>query len=279
MRLKRILATLFIVFSFTFSVTPIAMSVESLYKVGDNCQDVDEVDYPKGLWCALDIDGNFTFWEMPYQLDDASVAILTKDIEGVDCTKTETRADCESLARSVATETIVSKLNLTKSQAESILSCYRFDGFSEPLDFINQGIYLDDGPWESGAPRFCYWYKYPDVSAAQRFNNLDGGAKLSIIFFVFLAIVLFIILYGAFDSQDGKKGIGSLSARTGKTLLAMVAFALVVVFCVWIYVSFLEPLFSGTKIDLSKKVFGVPQYMLPIIYGVYFMIWNSKNKK
>lgn len=279
MSLKRVLAILFIVFSFAFSVTPIAMSAESLYKAGDNCQDVDEVDYPKGLWCALDIDGNFTFWEMPYQLDDASVAILTKDIESVDCTKTETRADCESLARSVATETIVSKLNLTMSQAESILSCYRYDGFSGPLDFSDQGIYLEDGPWESGAPRFCYWYKYPDLSAAQRFSNLDGGAKLSIFFFIFLAIALFIILYGAFDSQDGKQGIGILSARTGKTLLAMVAFALVVVFCLWIYIAFLEPLFSGTKIDFSKKVFGVPQYMLPIIYGVYFMIWNSKNKK
>lgn len=279
MSFKRILATLFIVFSFTFSVTPIALSAESIYKVGDNCQDIEQVDYPENLWCAIDLEGNFTFWEIPYQLDDASVAILTKDIESVDCTKTETRADCEALARSVAAETIVSNFALTKSQAESILSCYRYDGFSGPLDFIDQGIYLEDGPWESGAPRFCYWYKYSDVSAAQRFSNLDGGAKLSIFFFVFLAVVLFIILYGAFDSQDGKKGFVTLSARTGKTLLALVAFALVVVFCTWIYISFLEPLFSGTKIDLSKKVFGVPQYMLPIIYGVYFMIWNSKNKK
>ena len=270
---------LFSILPIIFLVLPSTNSYANTYKVGDSCQDVEEVDYPKGLWCALDIDGNFTFWEMPYQLDGASVAILTKDIEGVDCTKTETRADCEALARSVATETIVSKLNLTKSQAESILSCYRFDGFSEPLDFSNEGIYLDDGPWESGAPRFCYWYKYPDVSAAQRFSNLDGGAKLSIIFFVFLAIALFVIFYGGFDSQDAKKGISTLGARIGKTLLAMVAFALVVIFCLWIYIAFLEPLFSGTKIDFSKKVFGVPQYMLPIIYGVYFMIWNSKNKK
>ena len=262
-----------------FLVMPNSSSLADTYKVGDNCQDIAEVDYPKGLWCALDLEGNFTFWEVPYQIDEDSAAILTKDIEAVDCTKTATRAECEALAREVATQTIVGKFALTKSQAESILSCYRFDGFSGPFDFSEEGIYLEDGPWESGAPRFCYWYKYPEASAAERFNNLDGGAKFSILFFVVFAIFLFVIFFDAFSPKTKEKGLGSLSARTAKTILAMAGVALGIVFLVWLYIGFIEPLFSGTKIDLSKKIFGVPQYMLSFMYGMYFLIWNSNRKK
>jgi hypothetical protein len=252
-----------------------AFSATTEYKVGDNCKDIQEIDYPEGLWCGLGKEGNFYFSEIPYQLDDSQVAILTNDIEGVDCTKVKTRDDCENLARIIATETIVNKFELTKKQAEVILSCHEFESYNPP-DFSDQGIYIEEGPWENGAPRFCYWYKYPNVSSAERFSNLDGGAKASILFFFGTAILFFILF---FTAQNKEKGAANLISRLVKTVLAVGGVALFIVFGVWLFVVVIEPLFSGTKIDLSKKIFGVPQYMLLILNAIYFIAWNSNKKK
>jgi hypothetical protein len=273
-----------------FCVLPSTNSYADTYKVGDNCKDIQEIDYPEGLWCSIDRKGNLYFSEIPYQIDNSQKEILIEEIEGLDCTKVKTREDCEKLARFKATETIVNKFNLTKEQAETILSCYQLKYYTPP-DFEDLRIYIDDDRWYTDTPRLCFWYKfpteypkesaaeYPKASAAERFNNLDGGAKFSIIFFVLFAVFLFIIFFDAFSPKTKESGIGGLSARTAKTILAMAGVALGIVFLVWLYVALIEPLFSGSKIDLSKKIFGVPQYMLSFMYGMYFLIWNSNRKK
>ena len=273
---REVKKSLFVILAIIFTCTPAAFSSTTEYKVGDNCHNLNEVDYPIGLWCGGDGEGNWEFTEIPYQLDDVSVEILLRDIEGVDCSKASTRTQCEKLGRDVATETLVNKMNLTNTQAASVLSCYKYKSFNTPPDFSSQGVYLENSPWSNQVPRFCYWYKYPTENAAQRFNNLDGGAKSSILFFVGAAIFFFILF---FTAQNKEKGAANLTSRLVKSVLAVGGVVLVIVFGVWLFVAVIEPLFSGTKIDLSKKIFGVPQYMLLILNAVYFIAWNSNRKK
>ena len=254
----------------------VAFSATPEYKVGDNCKDIDPIDYPEGLWCGQGNEGNFYFSEIPFQLDDSQVAILTEDIEALDCTNVKTWIDCENLGRISAIETMINKFELTKKQAEIILSCYKFDAGDAPPDFVNFDFEIRNAPLEFGRVRLCYYYKYPKESAAERFNNLDGGAKSSIIFFIGAAILLFILF---FTAQNKEKGAANLTSRLVKTVLAVCGFALIIVFGVWLFVVVIEPLFSGTKIDLSKKIFGIPQYMLMILNAVYFIAWNSNKKK
>lgn len=267
---------LFLVLALLFVGNPVAFAETSEYKVGDNCRNIDEANYPTGLWCGGDGEGNWEFSEIPYQLDDSSVEILIRDVEKVDCSKVATRAQCEELGRDIATETLVSKLNLTNTQAASILSCYKFESFNEPLDFTRQGVYLENSPWSSQVPQFCYWYKYPTESALKRFNNLDNGAKTSILFFVGIAIFIFILF---FTAQSKEKGAANLTSRVVKSILAVGGFALVIVFGAWLFIVVIEPLLSGTKVDLSKKIFGVPQYVLLILNAVYFIALQTTRRK
>ena len=257
----------------------VAFSATPEYKVGDNCKDIDPIDYPEGLWCGQGNEGNFYFSEIPFQLDNSQVAILTEDIEGLDCTKVKTWVDCENLGRISATETMVNKFKLTKKQAEIILSCYKFDAGDAPPEFVQFNFEIRNAPLEFGRVRLCYYYKYPNVSAAERFSNLDGGAKASILFFIGAAIFFFLIFFDIFSPTKNEKSIRGLIPRLIKTFLAIGGVALFIVFGVWLFVVVIEPLFSGTKIDFSKKIFGVPQYMLFILNAVYFIAWNSNKKK
>ena len=268
--------SLFVILAIIFTCTPAAFSATTEYKVGDTCHNLNEVDYPIGLWCGGDGEGNWEFTEIPYQLDDASVEILLRDIEGVDCSKASTRTQCEELGRVVATETLIKKINLTNTQAASVLSCHKYKSFNTPPDFSSQGVSLENSSWSNQVPRFCYWYKYPTESSIQRFNNLDGGAKSSIIFFIGAAIFFFFLF---FTSMRKEKGAANLTSRLIKASLAVGGVALFVIFGSWLFIVVIEPLASGSKIDLSKKIFGVPQYMLLMLNAIYFIAWNSNRKK
>ena len=267
--------SIFAILALIFTFNSVGYSATPEYKEGVNCKDVQEIDYPEGLWCSLDNEGNFYFSKIPYQLDDSQVAVLTKDIEGIDCTQIKS-VDCEKLARISATTTIVNKFKLTKRQADDILSCYKFDPAYQPIDFHYNQIEMLSF-YER--PSLCYWYKYPNVSSAQRFSNLDGFSKFAIIFIVGFVIFLFVIFFDIFNPTKKENAIGGLIPRLIKTLLAIGGIALVIVFGVWLLVVVIEPLFSGTKIDLSKKIFGIPQYMLMILNAAYFIAWNSNKKK
>jgi hypothetical protein len=82
-----------------------------------------------------------------------------------------------------------------------------------------------------------------------------------------------------FTALHKEKGAANLTSRLVKSVLAVGGVALVVVFVAWLFIVVIEPSMSGTKIDLSKKIFGVPQYMLLILNAVYFIAWNANRKK
>ena len=76
-----------------------------------------------------------------------------------------------------------------------------------------------------------------------------------------------------------EKGAANLTSRLIKASLAVGGVALFVIFGSWLFIVVIEPLVSGSKIDLSKKIFGVPQYMLLMLNAIYFIAWNSTRKK
>jgi hypothetical protein len=191
----------------------------------------------------------------------------------------KTRAECEVFGRKETKKILVNELGLTATEAKDILSCYALEDFAEePPNTTCDTSYIE-GPWEEGAPRVYYWHHYPERSAFTKFNDLDGGAKSSIIFFVLATIFFFALFYSGFRPNKSERNAQSTSVALVKTLLSIVGVALLIIFIVWLYIAFIEPFFNGNPIDFSKKVLGVPQYMWTVIYGVYYIAWNSNRNK
>ena len=271
---------------------PVSVATAAEYKVGDDCspapgeeyQTVDEYNeryFPKnsGLWCFDDVNGKSTYQNIPVELDDAQVKRLAYRIEQIVCINAKTRAECEIYGRQEAKKILVNELGLTAGEAKDILSCYALADFAENPPNTNCETSYITGPAEEGASRVYYWHHYPERSAFTKFNDLDGGAKSSIIGFALIAIIFFALFYSGFRPNKSETNVQTTSVALVKTLLSMAGVALGIVFILWIYIGFIEPFFSGVEIDLSKKVLGVPQYVWPVIYAIYLTAWNSNRKK
>ena len=247
--------------------------------VGDDCQGIDWDDYPKGMWCLYNLDGSITFQNIPVELDLATIETIEGKIERINCGKIQTRAECEIFGITETKKILVAHFGLTEAQSEDILSCSKVKDFSEdPPNSTKAGEYIE-GPWENGAPRVCLWHHWPERTAIERFNGLDGGAKSSIIFFILAEIVFFGLFYSAFRENNSVRNGLSTNSALIKTLLSVIGVNLIIVFIVWLYIAFIEPSMSGNKIDFSKKFLGVPQYMWTVIYVLYYIAWNSSRKK
>lgn len=91
---------------------------------------------------------------------------------------------------------------------------------------------------------------------------------------ILCALLLFGIFYSVFKEGSSSKKKAFFQSSVTLLFAALTIFGLVA-----LYINVLEPLFSGTKVDFSKKIFGVPQYVL-------FMFWalvgsgyiNNKRK-
>ncbi len=284
---------MFITFVIALLFTPISVATAADYKVGDDCsgapgveslsvEEYNERYFPKnsdGLWCFDNVNGQSTYQKIPVELDDAQVNKLAYRIEQIECVNAKTRAECEVFGRKETKKILVNELGLTASEANDILSCYALDDWAEePPNTTCDTSYIN-GPWEEGAPRVYYWHHYPERSAFTKFNDLDGGAKSSIIGFALIAIFFFVLFYSGFRPSKSERNIQSSSVALIKTLLSIAGVALGIVFILWIYIGFIEPFINDNPIDFSKKVLGVPQYMWPVIYGVYYIAWNSNQKK
>jgi hypothetical protein len=292
MTVRKSISALLIAFVIALQFTPISVATAAEYKVGDDCssapgeeyQTVDEYNeryFPKnsGLWCFDNVNGKSTYQNIPVELDDAQVKRLAYRIEQIVCVNAKTRAECEVFGRKETKKILVNEIGLTAGEAKDILSCYALADFAEePPNTTCDTSYIE-GPWEEGAPRVYYWHHYPERSAVTKFNDLDGGAKSSIIILALIAIAFFALFYSGFRPDKSERNIQNNSVALIKTLLSIAGVALGIVFILWIYIGFIEPFFSGVEIDFSKKVLGVPQYMWPVIYGVYYMAWNSNRKK
>jgi hypothetical protein len=292
MNLRKSISALLIAFVVALQFTPISVATAAEYKVGDDCSGAPGVEYftveeyneryfPKnsGLWCFDDVNGQSTYQNIPVELDDAQVKRLAYRIEQIVCVNAKTRAECEVFGRKETKKILVNELGLTATEAKDILSCYALEDFAEePPNTTCDTSYIE-GPWEEGAPRVYYWHHYPERSAFTKFNDLDGGAKSSIIFFVLATIFFFALFYSGFRPNKSERNAQSTSVALVKTLLSIVGVALLIIFIVWLYIAFIEPFFNGNPIDFSKKVLGVPQYMWTVIYGVYYIAWNSNRKK
>lgn len=292
MNLRKSISALLITFVIALQFTPISVATAAEYKVGDDCSGASGVEYftveeyneryfPKnsGLWCFDDVNGQSTYQNIPVELDDAQVKKLAYRIEQIVCVNAKTRAECEVFGRKETKKILVNELGLTATEAKDILSCYALEDFAEePPNTTCDTSYIE-GPWEEGAPRVYYWHHYPERSAFTKFNDLDGGAKSSIIGFALIAIIFFALFYSGFRPNKSERNAQSTSVALFKTLLSIVGVALLIIFIVWLYIAFIEPFFNGNPIDFSKKVLGVPQYMWTVIYGIYYIAWNSNRKK
>ena len=292
MNLRKSISALLITFVIALQFTPISVATAAEYKVGDDCSGASGVEYftveeyneryfPKnsGLWCFDDVNGQSTYQNIPVELDDAQVKKLAYRIEQIVCVNAKTRAECEVFGRKETKKILVNELGLTATEAKDILSCYALEDFAEePPNTTCDTSYIE-GPWEEGAPRVYYWHHYPERSTFTKFNDLDGGAKSSIIFFVLATIFFFALFYSGFRPNKSERNAQSTSVALVKTLLSIVGVALLIIFIVWLYIAFIEPFFNGNPIDFSKKVLGVPQYMWTVIYGIYYIAWNSNRKK
>ena len=279
MNLRKSISALLIAFVITLQFTQISVATAAEYKVGDDCTDAEYGVYPNGLWCFENVNGKSTYQNIPVELDDAQVKRLAYRIEQIVCVEAKTRAECEVFGRKETKKILVNEIGLTASEAQDVLSCYALEDFAEePPNTTCETSYIE-GPWEEGAPRIYYWHHYPERSAFTKFNDLDGGAKSSIIFFVLATIILFALFYSGFRPNKSETNVQSTSVALIKTLISILGVALGIVFILWIYIGFIEPFFSGVKIDFSKKVLGVPQYMWPVIYTAYLTAWNSNRKK
>jgi hypothetical protein len=290
---RKSISAMFITFVIALLFTPISVATAADYKVGDDCsgapgveslsvEEYNERYFPKnsdGLWCFDNVNGQSTYQKIPVELDDAQVNKLAYRIEQIECVNAKTRAECEVFGRKETKKILVNELGLTASEANDILSCYALDDWAEePPNTTCDTSYIN-GPWEEGAPRVYYWHHYPERSAFTKFNDLDGGAKSSIIGFALIAIFFFVLFYSGFRPSKSERNIQSSSVALIKTLLSIAGVALGIVFILWIYIGFIEPFINDNPIDFSKKVLGVPQYMWPVIYGVYYIAWNSNQKK
>jgi len=293
MTVRKSISALLIAFVIALQFIPISVATAADYKVGDDCspapgqeyQTVEEYNeryFPKnsdGLWCFDNVNGQSTYQKIPVELDDAQVKRLAYRIEQIVCVNAKTRAECEVFGRKETKKILVNEIGLTSSEAMDILSCYALEDFAEePPNTTCDTSYIE-GPWEEGAPRVYYWHHYPERSAFTKFNDLDGGAKSSIVFFVLAIIFFFALFYSGFRPHKSERNIQNNSVALIKTLLSIAGVALAIVFILWIYIGFIEPFFSGVEIDFSKKVLGVPQYMWTVIYGIYYIAWNSNRKK
>lgn len=279
MNLRKSISALLIAFVITLQFTQISVATAADYKVGDDCTDAEYGVYPNGLWCFENVNGKSTYQNIPVELDDAQVKRLAYRIEQIVCVNAKTRAECEVFGRKETKKILVNEIGLTASEAQDILSCYALEDFAEePPNTTCETSYIE-GPWEEGAPRIYYWHHYPERSVFTKFNDLDGGAKSSIIGLALIAIIFFALFYSGFSPSKSERNLQSTSVALIKTLISIVGVALGIVFILWIYIGFIEPFFSGVKIDFSKKVLGVPQYMWPVIYAAYLTAWNSNRKK
>ena len=279
MTVRKAISAFLMAFVFALLFTPITVATAADYKVGDDCSDAEYGVYPNGLWCFDNVNGQSTYQNIPVELDDAQVKKLAYRIEQIVCMNAKTRAECEVFGRKETKKILVNELGLTATEAKDILSCYALEDFAEePPNTTCDTSYIE-GPWEEGAPRVYYWHHYPERSAFTKFNDLDGGAKLSIVGFALIAIIFFALFYSGFSPSKSERNLQSTSVAVVKTLLSIVGVALIIIFIVWLYVAFIEPFFNGNPIDFSKKVLGVPQYMWTVIYGIYYIAWNSNRKK
>jgi len=292
MNLRKSISALLIAFVTALQFTSISVATAAEYKVGDDCSGAPGVEYftveeyneryfPKnsGLWCFDDVNGQSTYQNIPVELDDAQVKKLAYRIEQIVCVNAKTRAECEVFGRKETKKILVNEIGLTASEAKDILSCYALEDFAEEPPNTNCETSYITGPAEEGASRVYYWHHYPERSAFTKFNDLDGGAKSSIIFFVLATIFFFALFYSGFRPNESERNAQSTSVALVKTLLSIVGVALLIIFIVWLYIAFIEPFFNGNPIDFSKKVLGVPQYMWTVIYGIYYIAWNSNRKK
>jgi hypothetical protein len=293
MFVRKVFSALFTALVLALPIIPTSTAVAADYKVGDDCSDGPGVEYltadeyrekylakiPDGLWCLNEENGKSTYQNIPVELDDAQIKKLAYRIEQIECVTAKTKEECETFGIKEAKKILIKELGLTASQATDILSCNTHDVWAEEPPNTNCETSYINGPWGEGAPRVYYWHHYPERSALTKFNDLDGGAKSSIVFFV-LAVIFFIVLfYSGFRPDKSERNAQSTSVALIKTLLSIVGVALGIIFILWIYIGFIEPFFSGVEIDFSKKVLGVPQYMWPVIYGIYLTAWNSNRKK
>ena len=293
MAARKSISAILIAFVLALLFTPITIATAADYKVGDDCspapgeeyetvEQYNERYFPRnsgGLWCFNNINGKSTYQNIPVELDDPQIKRLTYRIEQINCVDAKTRAECEVFGRKETKKVIVDELGLTASEADDILSCYALEDFAEePPNTTCETSYIN-GPWEEGAPRVYYWHHYPEQSAFSKFNDLDSGSKWSIIGLTLIVIFFFVLFYSGFRPNKSERNIQNSSVALIKTLLSIAGVALGIVFILWIYIGFIEPFFSGVEIDYSKKVLGIPQYMWPVVYGVYYMAWNSNRKK
>ena len=293
MSVRKVFSAVITALVLALPILPTSTAAAAEYKVGDDCsgdpgveslsvEEYNERYFPKnsnGLWCFDNVNGKSTYQKIPVELDESQVKKLAYRIEQIECVDAKTRAECEVFGRKETKKILVNELGLTASEATDILSCYAHDDFAaEPPNTTCDTSYIE-GPWEEGAPRVYYWHHYPERSAFTKFNDLDGGAKTSIIFFALITIFFFVLFYSGFRPDKSERNAQSTSVALVKTLLSIAGVALGIIFILWMYIGFVDPFFSGVEIDFSKKVLGVPQYMWPVIYGVYLTAWNSNRKK
>ena len=290
MNLRKSISALFIVFVIALQFTQISFATAADYKVGDDCSGTSSLtveeyrqkywgENPNRVWCFDDENGTSTYQNLPVELDESEIDLLAFRIEQIVCVDAKTRAECEKFGRKEAKKILINEIGLTASEASNILSCYTHDvGAEEPPNTNCETSYIN-GPWAEGAPRVYYWHHYPERSAFTKFNDLDGGAKSSIIIFALIVITFFALFYSGFAPSKSERNIQSTTVALVKTLLSIVGVALIIIFSLWLYIAFIEPFFSGNSIDFSKKVLGVPQYMWTVIYGLYYIAWNSNRKK
>lgn len=276
---RKIITSVMALIVFALLIIPTSTAAGADYKVGDDCSEAEYGENPNGLWCLTKENGESTFQTIPVELDDSQIEKLSSSIEQIVCLNARTKAECETFGIKETKQILIKDFELTASQANDILSCNDHDVWSEDPPNSNCLQSYIEGPWGEGAPRVYYWHHYPERSAFTKFNDLDGGAKSSIIFFVLMMIFFFGLFYSGFRPEKSQRNLQTTSVALVKTLLSIVGVALVIVFIVWMYVGVIEPFFNGTEIDFSKKVLGIPQYMWPVIYVIYFTAWNLNRKK
>ena len=293
MTFRKPFSALLIAFVVALHFTPISVATAADYKVGDDCSSASGVEYlsveeyrqkisagnSNGLWCFNEENGKSTYQNIPVELDESEINLLVDRIEQIVCVDTKTRAECEQFGIKETKKILIKDLGLTSAQATDILSCNTVEvGSGEPPNSTCDTAYIE-GPWEEGAAQVYDWHHYPERSMFTKFKDLDGGAKSSIIFVVLFILFYFVLFYSGFRPIKSERNLQSTSVAVVKTLLSIAGVVLAIIFILWVYIVLIEPFFSDVEIDFSKKVLGVPQYMWPIIYGVYYIAWNSNRKK
>jgi hypothetical protein len=91
---------------------------------------------------------------------------------------------------------------------------------------------------------------------------------------ILCALLLFGIFYSGFKEGSSSKKEAFFQSSITLLIAALTIFGLVA-----LYINVIQPLFSGTKVDFSKKIFGVPQYALYMFWALVGSGYISNKRK